>query len=354
MRAVDTPVLRYVAAVDLVAGHRSWRAAQVLLEHLTRQQVTGQARRALQGAVARSPNAALVDGLLRCVENPQEHPASVVAEAAEALGLRREVSATRALVRLADAHGHPVSRKAAVTALARIGDRSVVDAIVPALADPVLEAPAALALLMLGDRRGVDFHARALTEDRTGLTVSPGEIVGRYGGPTHLLLLTNAAAGQGEGALGALQGLGLLGDPRAVPHLLDALDRRDRKVVEVAAGALEILTGHREQPDEPGWKSRWNLWWEREASRFPDGVRHRGGRVFEVALLLDRMTHDDPWSRRTAHDELVITSGQNLPFDADGPWRVQQSHLRGWRAWWKAEGGRLRPGRWYLDGAPVL
>ncbi|MFK7927849.1 MAG: HEAT repeat domain-containing protein [Myxococcota bacterium] len=354
VRAVDTPVLRYVAAVDLLAGHRSWRAAQVLLDHLVEQRVTGPARNALQAAVARSPNAALVDGLLRAVEHPSAHPASVVAEAAEALGLRREKSALKALVALTDRSAHPVSRKAAITALARIGDRSVVDAIVPALADPVLEAPAALALLLLGDRRGVDFHARALTEDRTGLTVSPGEIVGRYGGATHHLLLLTAARGQGEGALGALQGLGLLGDPRAVPDLLEALDRRDRRVVEVAAGALQILTGHSEQLDEPGWKTKWNLWWERESARFAIGVRHRQGEVFAGGLLIERMQADDPWTRRTAYDELVITSGENLPFDSDGPWRVQQAHLQGWKNWWLEHGRSLRPGRWYLDGQEIV
>lgn len=353
-RALDAPVLRYVAAVDLLAGHQSWRAAQILLEHLVRQQVTGAARRALQGAVARSPNAALVDGLLRAIEHPDEHPASIVAEAAEALGLRREESALKALVRLADQRAHPLSRKAAITALARIGDRSIVDAIVPALEDPVLEAPAALALLMLGDRRGVDFHARALSNDRILLTVSPGEIVGRFGGPIHLLLLVNAARGQGEGALGALHGLGLLGDPRAVPRLLEALERRDRKVQEVAAGALQILTGHSEEQDDPGWKTRWNVWWEQNADQFPDGVRHRDGHVFQAGLLLARMEVDDPWVRRTAHDELVITTGENLPFDADGPWRVQQAHLRAWRQWWAAKGRQLKPGEWYLDGRPLV
>ena len=61
--------------------------------------------------------------------------------------------------------------------------------IAEALDNPALEEVAALALLMMGDRRGIDFHARALTENRRGLTGSPGEIVGRYGGPSHLLLL---------------------------------------------------------------------------------------------------------------------------------------------------------------------
>lgn len=353
VRAVDVPVLQYVAAVDLLAGHRSWAAANVLLQHLVEQRVTGPARSALQAAVARSPNAALVDGLLRCVEKPDDHPASVVAEACEALGLRRERSSLKALVSLARQEANPVSRKAAIVALARIGDRRVVDEIIPALTDPVLEGPAALALLMLGDRRGVDFHARALTDNRTGLTVSPGEIVGRYGGPTHHLLLRTAARGQGEGAIGALQGLGLLGDPRAVPDLLEAIDHRDRRMVEVAAGALEIITGHREEMDEPGWKTKWNLWWEREGDSFDLGCRYRNGSVFTPHMLLERMSADDAWTRRTAHDELVITSGVNLPFDAEGPWRIQQMHLAAWRKWLQEEGHRMRPGRWYLDGQEV-
>ena len=65
--------MRYIAAVDLVAGHRSCSAAKLLLDHLVNQSVKGPARRALQGAVARSPNAALVDGLLRCIENPSQY-----------------------------------------------------------------------------------------------------------------------------------------------------------------------------------------------------------------------------------------------------------------------------------------
>ena len=250
-RPTDPPVMRYIAAVDLVAGHRSYSAAKVLLDHLVNQSVKGPARRALQGAVARSPNAALVDGLLRCIENPSNYPAPVVAEAAEALGLRREIHATAALLSLASPTGHPMSRKAAITALGRIGDRANVDLIADALSVPALEEVAALSLLMLGDRRGIDFHARALTENRTGLSGSPGEIVGRYGGPSHLLLLRNAANGSDDGALGALLGLGLLEIP--VPsRYFKALDHRDRKVSDVANGALQIITGHEEEMDQPG------------------------------------------------------------------------------------------------------
>jgi len=351
-RATDPPVLQYVAAVDLLSGHRSYEAARVLLDHLLLQRVDGVPLRALQGAIARSPNAALVDGLLRCVEDPRSVPSQAVAAAAELLGLRRERCAVGALLKLASG-GSPVRRRAAVIALGRIGDRRAVDGLVPCLDEVKLAEVAALALLMLGDRRGVDFHGRALMQERTDLSGHPGEIVGRYGGPDHLLLLVRAAKGESEQALGALQGLGLLGDARGVPTLLEALHSRSRRVMEVASGALQILSGRVDDIEQPGVRSRWHQWWEEEAGRYPEGVRHRDGRVFDAGLLIDKMAHHDPWVRRTSYDELVITTGHDLPFDADGPWRVQQHHLRAWRAWWVSAKLRMPAGAWYHDGRRV-
>ncbi len=349
-RATDPPVLRYVAAVDLLSGHRSYEAAAVLLEHLFHRGLDGTMEKALEGAIARSPNAALVDGLLRAVERSAEHPANAVAAAAELLGLRKEQAAVKPLVHLAANPRSPSARKAAIVALGRIGDRSVVDSLVPALGDPRTAEHAALALLMLGDRRGVDFHARALVEERSDLSGSPGEIVGRYGGPEHLLLLVRAAAGDTERSLGALQGLGLLGDVRGVPALLQALHSRERRTVEVASGALEILTGRSDNADEPGIRTRWHQWWDEQQQRLAPGVRIRHGQPFTCALLIDRMAHDDPYVRRTAYDELVIMTGSSQPFDADGPWRVQQAHLRAWRAWWMRERHRFPTGVWIHDG----
>jgi tetratricopeptide (TPR) repeat protein len=353
-RPLDPPVLRYTAAVDLLAGHRSYDAAQVLMTDLVEERVDGIARRALQGAIARSPNAALVDGLLGCIERPTGVPAPAVAAAAEVLGLRREAEALTALTRLASPGSSPLVRKAAITALGRIGRRELVDRIAPGLEEPSLAEATALALLMLGDRRGIDFHARALSEHRKDLSGHPGEIVGRYGGPSHLLVLLPAATqGEDDVALGAIQGLGLMGDARAIPTLLKALDPHDPRKVEVANGALQILTGHAEDPEQPGLQRRWSLWWEANAARFPTGVRHRDGRLFDVGLLLERMDNNDPWVRRTAYDELVITSGHRLPFDSDGPWRVQIGHLKGWRQWWAASRARLPAGRWFLDGRAI-
>jgi HEAT repeat protein len=351
-------VLRYTAAVDLLAGHRSYAAAQALLRDLVEARVEGVARVALQGAIARSPNAALVDGLLGCLENPGNVPATAVAAAAEVLGLRREQEASPALRALAAPGQNPLVRKAAITALGRIGRRDAIAEVAAGLDDAGLAEGAALALLMLGDRRGIDFHARALSEQRHGLQGHPGEIVGRYGGPSHLLVLAPAASsGDEDVALGALQGLGLMGDPRGVPYLLRALDPHEARTTprrsEVAAGALQILSGHHEDPEATNLHRRWVNWWEVQHHRFPAGVRHRHGKVFDLGTLLQAMEGDDPWLRRTAYDELVIATGERLPFDADGPWRVQLAHLRGWRAWWQAQRARFPAGRWYLDGRPI-
>ena len=350
-RPTEPAVLRYVAAVDLLSAHRSYDAAQVLLEHLLQRGVEGVMARALQGAIARSPNAALVDGLLRFVEAPRQASPVSVAAAAELLGLRREEAALPPLVRLLGHSGATSARRAALVALGRIGDRSVVDALVPSLQDPRLAEPAALSLLMLGDRRGVDFHGRALMDGRNDLSGSPGEIVGRYGGPDHLLLLIRASQAEGPSALGALQGLGLLGDPRAVRALIRAMRAPSRRIVEVASGAMQILTGREEDATEPGVRGRWSTWWEQHGGQFPEGVRHRRGHVYDAGLLISDMTHADAYVRRTAYDELVIATGQSLPFDADGPWRVQGAHLRAWQDWWATSS--LQPGRWYLDGEEV-
>jgi hypothetical protein len=124
-------------------------------------------------------------------------------------------------------------------------------------------------------------------------------------------------------------------------------------VVEVASGALTVLSGRVEDPAEPGVRHRWNDWWETEGKDLPAGLRHRFGRPFDAALLLERMEDPDPWQRRTAYDELVITTGEALPFDADGPWRVQLAHLKAWKRWWQATRHKFPSGRWLLDGQVV-
>ncbi|MCB9759839.1 MAG: HEAT repeat domain-containing protein [Alphaproteobacteria bacterium] len=350
-RAADPKVTGYIAATDLLAYHRSFEAAQVLLRQLFERSLPDAPARALKGAVTRSPNAALVDGLLEAVESPGDPRAT--AAAAEVLGWRREAAAAPALRALLSQDTPRRVRKAVVVALGRIGDRDAIDPLLEVLEVPELAEDVAVALLLLGDRRGVDFHGQSLASGRE-LANPPGEIVGRYGGPSYLLLLLGAAEDSDPAkAMGALQGLGYLGDPRAMPQLLGALGHRDRAIVSVACGALELLTGHREDPDEPGVHARWERWWEQSCDGFAEGVRHRYGERLSPSLLAEKLLDDDPLVRRGAFDELVITTGAQLPFDADGPWRVQVAHQRAWRRWCAENADLFPPGRWSFHGQTI-
>jgi len=162
-----------------------------------------------------------------------------------------------------------------------------------------------------------------------------------------------SAAGEGPRARAALQGLGYIGDVRAVPRLLASLGHRDRSIVATACGALELLLGHREDPDEPGVHARWERWWEQNGHRFEDGVRTRYGERLCPALLVSKLADDDPLVRRGAYDELVITTGMHLPFDSEGPWRLQAIHRRAWSQWADENADRFTPGAWWFAGDPI-
>jgi HEAT repeat protein len=268
------------------------------------------------------------------------------------MGWRREVAAVPSLLKLLQAEHSPLVRKAVAAALGRIGDARAQALLLSNISDPELGEEAAVALLLLGDRRGVDYHAQCLAAGK-GLDAAPGEIVGRYGGPSYLLLLRGTAEGKGQRALGALQGLGYLGDPRGVASLLGAMGTRDHAITAVAAGALEMITGHHEDLDQPGLHAHWEKYWEDNEGRFQDGVRYRDGRIMDLQLLVNKLGDDDPLVRRGAYDELVISTGCNQPFDADGPWRVQLAHRAAWTRWVQAHKEVFSPGDWWFNGQSI-
>ncbi|NOY26275.1 MAG: hypothetical protein GXP62_10425, partial [Oligoflexia bacterium] len=361
-RPTDPSLLAYIAASDLLAGHRSYEAAEILLRQLMVIRPTGLARQALVAALSRSPNAALAMGLIEALD--QDGDPAAVAAAAEVLGWRREGEAVTRLRELAGAGSHPTVRKAAIVALGRIGDQDAVDALLPALANPELAAATCVALLLLGDWAGVDHVGQALAtvaaeggsanlRGGPGLTRSMGELVGRHGGPVWLLLLLRVAQGEGAASLGALQGLGFLGDSRAATCLIDACAGRDPQRARVAGAALEMITGHHEDAEESLLRNRWLAYWEAHGGAFEEGRRYRHGRLVDPGLLIERMSHDDLMVRRTTYDELVISTGIDLPFDADGPYRVQVLHQAGWRAWWAREQRNWPSGRWTFHGEDV-
>lgn len=350
-RALDPAVSSYIAAADLLAFHRSYEAAKFLLDQVMLQNLPDLPKRALRSAVTRSPNAALVDGLLAAVENPGESQG--LAAAVEIMGWRREQAAVPALLRLIQGETQsPPVRKAVVAALGRVGDVRAQELLLSTIADADLGAEAAIALLLLGDRRGVDYHAQCLAAGAE-LDAAPGEIVGRYGGPAYLLLLRGTAEGQGQKALGALQGLGYLGDPRGVPSLLAAMSARNRTQTAVAAGALEMITGHHEDLEQPGLHALWEKYWEDNEGHFQEGIRYRDGQIMDLKLLVRKLGDDDPLVRRGAYDELVISTGCNLPFDADGPWRVQLAHRSQWDRWVRAHNTEFARGDWWFNGQSI-
>jgi HEAT repeat protein len=347
-RSTDPNLARFVAATDLLSAHRSYEAAEALLHHLLEVRPGGIARRALVGAMARSPNAALVDGLLDALEGG--HDPQGVAAATEVLGLRREPIAIAPLKQLAQPGSNPTTRKAAIVSLGRIGDISSIDPLLPALDEPELAQETSVALLLLGEWQGVDYQAQSLAAQRPNMSRSLGEIVGRYGGPNYLLLLFRSADLEGAAGLGALQGLGYLGDPRAVSRLIESTASRDQARAKVASGALEIITGHHEDPEESLLRNRWASWWEEHQNHFEDGFRYRHGRLMDPGLMIARLTHDDPMVRRATYDELVIATGVRLPFDAEGPYRMQVSHINAWRNWWSQNRAEFDSGRWTFHG----
>ncbi|MDP6932790.1 MAG: HEAT repeat domain-containing protein [Myxococcota bacterium] len=350
-RLTDPNLARYIATADLLAAHRSYDAAKAFLDHLTQVRPTGAAEKALIGALARSPNVALVDGLLEIVEKRPDPKATSIA--VEVLGWRREQAATELLNGVVSAPLGVALQKAAIVALGRIGQMSAIPALLQALDTPELGSQASIALLLLGNWDGIDYQAQALAINDPNLGSSAGELVGRYGGPSYLLLLYRTAQSEGPAGYGALHGLGYLGDPRAIPHLLEATTSRDPTRRKVASTAIELITGRHEDPEEAMLAHRWNEWWHHNEGNFVQGTRYRHGEPLHAGLLVNRLGHDEALVRLACYDELVITTGVGLPFDAEGPYRVQLTHRNAWARWWRENRTEQPVGRWTFHGEPI-
>ena len=204
---------------------------------------------------------------------------------------------------------------------------------------------------MLGEWKGLDIQAQSITHPHSSPTRTLGEMVGRFGGASYLLLLTKAALEfEGLQGLGAIIGLGYLGDPRVIPNLIKLTGHRRPNVAQVANQALELLTGHREPHEEPLLRARWGSWWEEEAFRFNNGRRYRHGSLMTPLILIQGLENKEAIVRRYCYDELVISTGVRLPFDCEGPWRIQRRHLKAWKSWWEENQKEFVPGAWYFQG----
>lgn len=346
----NTRLHRYMAAADLLCFHPSLHAAESLLRMLIDERATGAVRQALIHAVSRSRNMALVEGLIKVLRNdePGRHLLAVI----EILGWRREAAAVSSLRQRLDPKYSLKSRKTVLRALGRIGNQSVTDDLCDLLDEPDLLEECALSLLLLGEWQGLDALAQYLHLHPEKAPYTFGELVGRHGGRNYLLLLSQVAAQHTEASIGAILGLGYIGDIRAVPILLEQCTHSDTRHMFMASQALEIITGHFENPNEILLRTRWEDWWESNKSQFKAGQTYRYGKVYSIRSLLEDLQHDNALVRQNSYDELVISTGCTLPFDVEGPWMVQLQQIADWLKWSLSQDFPV--GRKYFFGEDLL
>ena len=268
----------------------------------------------------------------------------------EALGWRKEKEAIPLLLQIIEGEGSSAVKKAAIVALGRIGERTVVDRLLQYLDNPVIAEQAAVALLLLGEWQGLDKQAQALAIGDRGSSLTLGHVVGRYGGASYLLLLLNSAQSKEPVSISAVHGLGYLGDARVIPRLIEFTGSRNIPFAHAASQALELITGHYESLDEYLLRARWQEWWDENNHRFSNGIRYRYGKLMSPEILIERLAHDDLLVRIACYDELVIYTGVDLPFDAEGPWRSQVLQRNEWSHWWDENKALFPAGKWLFHG----
>ncbi len=277
----------------------------------------------------------------------------------------------------------PSLRARIVRALGRAADGIVEGAVRPLLDDddPEVRLEAAVALLRSG---APEAPAAVLREARTDPALVPALALAGHGGVVPWL---HEVLRHPPSAAAAADTLGLLGDPRSVPPLVDALAT---DAAAEAARALEMIKGAgltddafvEDVPDDdelfdderarlargepltpPGEPprgttivlpstdaERWRAWWDEHAGRFAEADRFRLGRpagpeAQVASLAAPYVPHR---LRRWIADELAVRYRMPVPFDAG--WEVprQRAALGAMAAW--AEASTAVPGRWYVAG----
>lgn len=283
----------------------------------------------------------------------------VVAGMATVLGHRRAggVTALRALLA---PHGEaPLGvREAAAMALAKLGAQgAAADVLSAQRANP--DSPALLeAALCLGRAQAIGVARRVVGG---GAPVHPrtSVLLALAGTSQDAELLLRARSEAKEERIAVCTALGVLGEPRTVPALLERLSDADEGVRVAAAMALQRITnaclrekvwvpdadtpttaeGQPANPegeeagsgcegceDEGAWIERvstqaelWRTWWDARAKAFSPGTRYRLGRPFNPqSCVLELEAPATPQNeRRLALDELRIRSGRSVPFEVD-------------------------------------
>lgn len=327
----------------------------------------------------------LADALLPLLDH--ERPI-IRAATAEILGYRREGDAKRLWPLLR--HADEIVSGTAVIALVRLGDRSALLALEQAVLDikPAPQPDWLLPLLLLGSRRALQELTQSCSQSGTATPASL-TFLAMAGGREASVILTRAIQYPDMKAH-AYAALGIFGDINGVPHLLDSLKSGENADRLAAAEALQLITGAGltetvtlEEPDEPDLTAEditgepksapaeapppphtrevqrvctqlepWQRWWQEHSKCFNTAPRWRHGMTFTLGLCIDDLAgpNSTAQTRQHAHIELLIRSGQSIPFESDGFIAKQLQSINAWRAWWQSAQAAFAYTPWTFDG----
>lgn len=151
-----------------------------------------------------------------------------------------------------------------------------------------------------------------------------------------------------------LRSLGYLGHLAAVEPLIQFAGSADVDDRFAANDALEELLGvmAEEDPEDEGdavseW---WRQWWQDEQGQFSAELRYRRGEPFSLQMCLDEMAHPIPEERVRPHVNMIVYTGQHLPFDAFGYLEQQEKDLAAWKTWIDENDDSFPAGAWWRWG----
>ncbi|MBI9089323.1 MAG: HEAT repeat domain-containing protein [Desulfobacterium sp.] len=269
---------------------------------------------------------------------------SIQATAVEILTYRREGDPAKVveLVRSPE----PALRVAAIHFLGWAGHRDVLPFLKRFLShtrDPNWEK-LVLASLQLGSATGLN-HARTACQSESTVTEHLPLYIALAGDLTDLNLLISTLCFQKLNNT-VVEGIGVIGDVKAIPILIEKLKTEDEKLKLKIAYSLELITGagltEEHVVEDEGVDvnamspEQWTQWWQANQNRFDSNTRWRRGKPFTLGACIEEMT--DPkrryCERQRAYLELIIRSGVYIPFEADWFIPKQQEAIGKWEEWW--------------------
>ncbi|MEZ4271300.1 MAG: hypothetical protein R3C68_07660 [Myxococcota bacterium] len=130
-----------------------------------------------------------------------------------------------------------------------------------------------------------------------------------------------------EAQVSAVQLLGQLRDPAAVPALIPLLVSPTQELSRAAASSLAVICAQEFGYDA----SKWSLWWRNNYNRPRPLWLMQGLRADSVSI------------RRIADHELRILTGRRSEFDANAAIELRQKAIAAWESWWGQVSGEIHP-----------